>query len=525
MSITILTKVNSVSTQVINNEQALTSVLPQSSDDTPDPFRCLSNSKLLLSTLVDFFGQDRSSYLPFATQKAVSEALSNIDDALKLFSATPAEENIEAAKKVIVLLDSFYGLCLQFGIMTFGFSDKIAQENVARISGFVESTRQKSLESQANLTEFFDTTRGGIDSLRGDLESSIKNLNEISQVAKKDAEAVAVSLQSAEKASSEIEKLAGEISAIKVSVDESAKRVPEELQQLKAKSESSLKTLQKNEEESEKLVAGAKASSGMIADTRAGINEQFEAIKQFYGEIEKHRAAMLDVKKDATANINSLQATADKSVEAYTKRSEEIVKANEGLIEQIKLSLQKAVGVSLFTAFDNRRTTLAAGTVLWSKVLCGATVTAIVFAWWFVENLHEIQTPLLLARLTIAIPITFLIIFSAKQYANERRAEEEYAFKSAISVSLESYRDLLERMRRDGMDIDFARTLLLEIFDNPVRRLYSDHIDKKSNRKKAGQKEEQSLIQDLAKKLAGFDKETIEKLLSVIETAEKKLVE
>lgn len=525
MSAAIWAKLNSVSSQLFNYEQGLLSAHPPATDDSPDPFRCISNAKLLLSTLQEFFSQDRSAYLPHGIQRSITDTVSNIDDALKIFSTATPETSAETSKKVINLLDSLYAQCLQFGIMTFGFSDKIAQENVTRISGFVEITKQKSLESQVALNEYVSATREEIEKSRVEIESRIKSIDELSQTAAKDAEKIGVSLQSAEKASVDISGVAKEVVEIKTTVEVSAKRVPEELKELKASSEASLKTLQENEEESEKLAASAKASSTMVAETRAGINEQFEAIKQFYGEIEKHKTLMLDVKKDASSNINSLQEGADKTVASFTKRSEEIVKANEDLIEQIKQSLQKAVGVSLFTAFDNRRTSLAVGTMWWIRILIGATLGAIWFAWWFVSNLHEIQTPLLLARLTIAVPITFLIVFSAKQYASERRAEEEYAFKSAISVSLESYRDLLERMRKDEMDTDFAHTLILEIFDNPVRRLYAERNNHKIEKAKDTKKAEQSLIQDLVKKFAGCDKETLEKVLSIIETAEKKLVE
>ena len=72
--------------------------------------------------------------------------------------------------------------------------------------------------------------------------------------------------------------------------------------------------------------------------------------------------------------------------------------------------------------------------------------------------------------------MTFTILFAAKQYSNERRTEEEYAFKSAISVSLEPYKDLLQRMKESGHgdEAKFVEKLLLEVFDNPVKRVYAN---------------------------------------------------
>ena len=62
---------------------------------------------------------------------------------------------------------------------------------------------------------------------------------------------------------------------------------------------------------------------------------------------------------------------------------------------------------------------------------------------------------------------------TAKRYSSERRAEEEWAFKSAISISLDPFRDLIARMKKDGHETAFVERLVSEIFDNPTKRLYA----------------------------------------------------
>ena len=103
------------------------------------------------------------------------------------------------------------------------------------------------------------------------------------------------------------------------------------------------------------------------------------------------------------------------------------------------------------------------------------------FAFWFVSHIAElaekdkstIQWALVYARLVIVAPLAFLIAFTAKRYSNERRAEEEWAFKSAISISLDPFRDLIARMKKDGHETAFVERLVSEIFDNPTKRLYA----------------------------------------------------
>jgi Asp-tRNA(Asn)/Glu-tRNA(Gln) amidotransferase C subunit len=67
------------------------------------------------------------------------------------------------------------------------------------------------------------------------------------------------------------------------------------------------------------------------------------------------------------------------------------------------------------------------------------------------------------------------------QYSKERHSEEEYAFKSAISVSLEPYRDLLRKMREDkATETDFVQKLMQEVFTNPVEHIYRNSNPKDS---------------------------------------------
>ena len=54
-------------------------------------------------------------------------------------------------------------------------------------------------------------------------------------------------------------------------------------------------------------------------------------------------------------------------------------------------------------------------------------------------------------KLSISLPLIFAISFCSVQYSKERRLEEEYAFKSSISISLEPYQKLVGQLV-DGDD-------------------------------------------------------------------------
>jgi hypothetical protein len=49
-------------------------------------------------------------------------------------------------------------------------------------------------------------------------------------------------------------------------------------------------------------------------------------------------------------------------------------------------------------------------------------------------------------KLSLSLPLIYAITFCTVQYSRERKLEEEYAFKSNISVSLDPYRELVEKL-------------------------------------------------------------------------------
>ena len=51
-------------------------------------------------------------------------------------------------------------------------------------------------------------------------------------------------------------------------------------------------------------------------------------------------------------------------------------------------------------------------------------------------------------KLSISIPLIYAISFSTVQYSRERKLEEEYAFKSNISISLDPYQELVSRVMK-----------------------------------------------------------------------------
>ena len=232
----------------------------------------------------------------------------------------------------------------------------------------------------------------------------------------------------------------------------------------------------------QKFESDAKTMHQAITDARANMTDQLAQITAFYGEIEKYRLQMTDAGKAAQLHLAELGRSTEQSVTDLRERTDKVVSTNESLVDQIKDHLRKAIGASLFTAFDTRRRRITIASWVWAILLLLSVGGTIWFAIWFVGHIADIagkdpqsiQWVVVYARLIIVAPLAFLIAFTAKRYSSERRAEEEWAFKSAISISLEPFRDLIARMKKEDQDTVFVESLVTEIFDNPAKRLYAE---------------------------------------------------
>ncbi len=80
-------------------------------------------------------------------------------------------------------------------------------------------------------------------------------------------------------------------------------------------------------------------------------------------------------------------------------------------------------------------------------------------------------------KLSLTVPLGYALAFCTVQYSRERRLEEEYAFKSSISVSLNPYRDMiLAILEKGGADLtkyaDFVIDAVRNVFTPPTDKVF-----------------------------------------------------
>jgi hypothetical protein len=430
------------------------------------PERILSNFDLLCKTLLNFYSKDnRASYLPMSINKELQTELINLKG--NLTQATQDKLTPAAAQGILGTLDSCYAISLKYGLITFGFDQRNIQTLVtsangmhAKISEMGSQAEQKVKEFDGMLINAHDKALGIYDDLvkkvASDLEVRISTANE--------------SIEKAKKAYQELESKIATTGQVAAGAQEQFAKV-QETSTLISKTQAQLT---QDYETLKTTLSESRAILDNVKETRLGMKTQFDNIQEFYGEIEAHKKKIADIKKDADESFNKLTEQSSKSVLEYTNLTRDIVDKNRKLQTDIVAHLRKAISGTLFSAFSVRSGRLSITKWGWAAILAGCVVVGVWLTITIAHDLSGVPNRAFFVKLSAMLPILYLLVFSSKQYSNERRTEEEYAFKSAISISLESYRELLERITKEqGAEAAaYVKKLIDEIFDNPVKRIY-----------------------------------------------------
>lgn len=214
-------------------------------------------------------------------------------------------------------------------------------------------------------------------------------------------------------------------------------------------------------------------------DTKEAYSEADEASKQADAK-RKELADQLGLEVEATDRLRKLIAGAE---EVQRKELEQQAK--------IDAVLPKGASAGLAAAFTERGDSLDKPLAMWIRVFVLSVVGLAAMSTYIVWALHGLaeQTPLsqywqyLLMRLPFVAPFIWLGWFSAVQYGNIIRVQEDYAFKKATSIAFQGYRDHMDHLH--GVDAGEAGTAMkllatstIEILSREPLRIYrGPHTD------------------------------------------------
>jgi superoxide dismutase len=386
-----------------------------------ESFINLTNAK---SILVDAIEKRKLIQLPITVQKVLLNHLESISRSLtNLANGTDEVENLSN------FIEQLNAAIWQYGLH--GLSDELL--------GY--TTKMNQLKAQEVV----------IADLRRDLQAALEEKGQLEAL-----------VNSANDSVTKAASLLAETDATKKKVDDNLSSTTQATQT----SSALLTTVQQNETTSTQLLASSKASNAEVLALEP-------KIKEFYGQIDEYRK-----------KITSTTESAEKAVKTNKEATDELVK-NLGLLEdQIKVQIQKATGFSLFHSFQTRQLELAASKKFWVWALVGLVAASLGVSIYVIQSTDVFDVAFYL-KLSMSLPLIYAITFCTVQYARERKLEEEYAFKSNISISLVPYQELVQKLVNDEQEGErqkftaFIIDAITKVYTSPTDKVFDpDHKHK-----------------------------------------------
>ncbi|MBU2444941.1 MAG: hypothetical protein KJ666_05135 [Bacteroidetes bacterium] len=376
--------------------------------------------------LADAIEKRKLIQLPITVQKALLSHLESISRSLSsLISGADEVENLSNYIEQLNTAIWQYGLH-NMSDEVLGFLNKMNQLKKQEVE--IDRLRRE-LESAVAQKQV-------LESLLGEASKSVENLRSL----------VAQSDESTKKTESNLD------NATKASQDAAAL----------------VANIQQNDITATQLLASTKTSNAEVTALEP-------KIKDFYSQVDQYKTKM-----------DSTSEQAQEIVEANKKATGDLITNLQSLEDQIKVTIQKATGFGLFGSFQTRQLALAKSKRYWAGALVFLVLASLAIT-YFVISMHTEFNVAFYLKLSLSLPLIYAIAFCTVQYGRERKFEEEYAFKSNISLSLVPYKDLVEKIVNEQQAGErekytaFIIDAITKVYTSPTDKIFdTDHKAKGS---------------------------------------------
>ncbi len=176
------------------------------------------------------------------------------------------------------------------------------------------------------------------------------------------------------------------------------------------------------------------------------IKDRLKEEKDIFDSFQKELKELKE-KFEAELNLNTkFNSTFEKQLENVNLKSNTF----EDRLKVLNELIGKEGAVKLFNTFNDRKKELEKPVKNWSTVVFLTGISAFIliisiftnFFGYFGSIPTVIDWQYLLINSLKSIPIMIILYFAISQYAKERNFQEEYAFRSAIALTIQAYADI-----------------------------------------------------------------------------------
>lgn len=261
-------------------------------------------------------------------------------------------------------------------------------------------------------------------------------------------------------------------------------RFNEEITEQKDEIQASAVKLSQDIEQLDQTRQNALEITQSIEDKESVFNQLVEEHTEEYQSLLNEKSSEYDERLKEYATTNASMHTENQNLmiqlRENEKKLESLIEKSKEQQELIDSILPKGASAGLAFAFSSRVKQLA-----WSKAIWIVLFVASLGTLYFVTSSIQVSDiketseflGRLLYKLPAALPLIWLTWFSAIQYGNSLRVQEDYAFKEATSKAFQGYKDHMEHLSNvEITETETAMTLLsastIKVLGNEPLRLY-----------------------------------------------------
>lgn len=253
---------------------------------------------------------------------------------------------------------------------------------------------------------------------------------------------------------------------------------------------------QKELSEIESLLSAARNHGSEITELHSASTATAERINSLLLNADEKKLEAEALQKESRAELTKLKATLEKHAEIIEAQNIEYQSLRESFEQKLEFVDEKhqhfiernnylndligrEVGVSLFETFKQRKLELNGSITFWKWAVPVAAVATIVWIFFLFGDgsLDELKWQIILINSIKTLPALGLLLFSIAQYTKERNFQEEYAFKSAVALTVNSYAEqLISDENKDALIMSSVNS----IYKSPAAAKTPKSIDEKS---------------------------------------------
>ena len=257
----------------------------------------------------------------------------------------------------------------------------------------------------------------------------------------------------------------------------------EELQQIK----NNLQSTNESTQQVSKLLNTSTSTNEKINSILQQQTKNYNDITKKIEELNKYTENQKQIFKDLKDTINDDIRTFDEQITIFDEKLK-FVESKKDFFEERNRYLTeligREVGVSLFETFKQRKLELEKPVKNWLKiVILMAILTFIAIIAIFTnafgylgEVPNEISVIRLITNSIKTLPFFFLLFYSISQYNKERNFQEEYAFKSAVALTIKAYSDIINK---EELKDDLILSSVSSVYNSPS--IYKNKKSKEEN--------------------------------------------